>query len=315
MDIPNFLILLSTYNGEKYLAEQINSLLSQKGVNLHILIRDDGSRDTTLSVIQTYMNRYPQIIRCLEGQNVGAKCSFFELIEFAAGLHEHYDYFAFCDQDDVWKENKLSRAAELLSKEDPNKPLMYCSSTQMVDSDLHALNVWPRSPRKALTVYNALVENVAVGCTTVLNGKGLETLTSSLPCHRNQVIMHDWWAYLGISTLGRVIFDSEPFILYRQHSSNVLGGQTDNWITKWRKRFKRYFKGQNHYILSTQAKEFLACFKSELDHETLRDIEDFIKGTSGNLLRRVSYALRTPFYRQSRADHGILKLIIILGKV
>lgn len=315
MDKPKFLILLSTYNGEKYIADQFDSLLNQNEIDLHILIRDDGSRDTTLSIIKTYMNRHSEIIRCLKGQNVGAKSSFFTLIEYAAKLLGDYDYFAFCDQDDIWKNNKLSRAAEFLNMEDSQKPLLYCSSTQMVDSDLHELSVWPRSPKKPLIVFNALVENVAVGCTTVLNGKALEILASSLPCHHNNVIMHDWWTYLTISAMGQVIFDNEPLILYRQHSNNALGGQTDNYITKWIKRFKRYFYGQNHFIISNQAKEFLTCFKSVLDQDTLRNLEGFMKGISGNLVSRISYALRTPFYRQSTTDHGILKFLIILGKV
>ncbi|MCH1642345.1 glycosyltransferase family 2 protein [Paenibacillus timonensis] len=315
MDKPNFLILLSTYNGEKYLTDQINSLLAQEDINFHLLIRDDGSKDATIPIIKTFIRSISGKITLMEAKNVGAKNSFFELIKQSANSLDNYDFFAFCDQDDIWKKQKLCRAANLLSKESPNLPLMYCSSTQMVDSELNKLRIWPNTPKKPLTVYNALVENVAVGCTTVLNGRALEMLAANLPSNLNHVIMHDWWAYLTVSALGRVIFDSEPSIHYRQHSNNVLGGQSDNWITKWRRRFWRYFKGQNHFILSNQAKEFLARYKSLLDQEIQKDVQDFINSTGEAGLSRFTYAMKTPFYRQSSADQRILKLLISLGKV
>lgn len=318
MKEPKCLVLLSTYNGEKYIEEQLDSLFKQEGVELHILIRDDGSEDSTVNIIRNIREHVSVPLKMLEAKNSGAKASFFELLRIASDDHSEFEYFAFCDQDDVWKPNKLRRAATLLSQvsqEDPSSPLMYCSATQMVDAELSPLKVWPSPPRKKLSMYNALVENVAVGCTTVLNKKAFDLIASSLPSNADQVIMHDWWAYLCVSTFGKVIFDEEPFILYRQHSSNVLGGQTDNWITKWKKRFLRYFQGQNHYIISNQAKEFYKCFNDQMDDNRRLDVKRFIEATSKSGISRLAYAFRTPFYRQVATDNFIFKLIFSTGKI
>lgn len=317
MSIPKCLILLSTYNGEKYIEEQLNSLLKQEGIELYILIRDDGSKDTTVSIIERFSENSSDSIRLLKADNLGAKASFFELLWIAEREFSEFDYYAFCDQDDIWLPEKLSRAVTLLRNHNNQAlPLMYCSATQMVDAKLSPIKLWPSPPRKQLSMYNALVENVAVGCTTVLNRKALEWIAPSPPANVDKLIMHDWWFYLCISTFGHVVFDQEPHILYRQHGSNVLGGQTNNWISKWKKRFRRYIKGNNHYIISKQAEEFWNSFQQLLDADKRHDLQQFIEiNGSRNLLARFAYALRTPFYRQSTADHGILKLIIVTGKI
>ncbi|MEF2968155.1 glycosyltransferase family 2 protein [Paenibacillus sp. M1] len=315
MSAPKFLVLLSTYNGEKFIEEQLDSVLKQQEIELHILIRDDGSTDNTVSLIKRYMNSYTGNISLLEAENIGAKGSFFELIELAFKDLPTYDFFAFCDQDDIWNSQKLNRAADILKKEPSYLPLMYCSATQMVASDLTELSIWPAPPKKKLSFYNALVENVAVGCTTVLNQNAFKLIASSLPKNINHVIMHDWWAYLCISSFGKVVFDDQPFILYRQHANNVLGGQTDNLIKKWKKRFQRYFKGQNHYIISNQAEEFFKCFNNQLDEKKQQDLKKFILSTKKASLPRLIYVLQSPFYRQSVSDWIILKIVFLIGNI
>lgn len=308
-------MLLSTYNGERYICEQLESLLAQEGVRLNLYIRDDGSTDSTQTMIEDYVHRYPEIIKYYPAANVGAKGSFFELMELAYVNKDDSHYFAFCDQDDVWDKQKLLRAVTLLSEENGTVPLMYCSTTQMVDAELLPLSIWPNSPSKPLTVYNALVENIAVGCTTVLNKEALQLLISHLPKQQDHVIMHDWWSYLCISTFGKVVFDEKPFIKYRQHSSNVLGGNTDGWIGKWKKRFQRFSKGQNHYIISNQAREFYSCYKHWLECEEKKEIQDFLSSLERSIVNRFLYVLRTPFHRQFAIDNLILKIIYILRKV
>lgn len=315
MNRPKFLILLSSYNGENYIAQQLESLLNQEEVLLHIFIRDDGSTDSTVSLINEFMVKFPSLISFYKEENLGAKQSFFELIKLASHHEKSYDYFAFCDQDDVWDKGKLQQAAKVLTRENNEIPLMYCSTTQMVDSHLSKINIWPSSPKKDLSMYNALVENVAVGCTTVLNQRALQFLVSNFPSNLQNIIMHDWWAYLCISTFGTVVFDELPSILYRQHSNNALGGQTDNIFNKWRKRFQRYFKGQNQYIISKQAREFFKVLQHLMDEKTKRDVEQFLTKIKSPVFSRIIYTLHTPFYRQSMGDQYIMKLIIVLGKI
>ncbi|MGG4553692.1 glycosyltransferase family 2 protein [Paenibacillus humicus] len=315
--IPKIQVLLSTYNGEQFLNEQLESLLAQQDVDLNILIRDDGSRDSTVSIIDDFVRKYPQVIQLYIGENKGAKASFFDLLEKIAKQPTDFDFVAFCDQDDVWMGEKLISAVKTLQN-DKNRdsiPLMYCSATQMVQSDLRKLAVWPRSPRQPIGIYNALVENIAVGCTTVLNREAVSLLAANMPKNITDVIMHDWWAYICVSSSGKVVFDENPHILYRQHANNALGGGTDHWLMKWLNRLKRFSNGKNHYIISNQARVFLETFQSKLPPEQINIIRQLADVPRKRVLERLFFALRHPFYRQSSTDNLVLKVLIFLGKV
>ncbi|MNE78893.1 hypothetical protein D3C80_1753360 [compost metagenome] len=127
--------------------------------------------------------------------------------------------------------------------------------------------------------------------------------------------MHDWWTYLCVSTFGKVIFDPEPKILYRQHGNNALGGQTDNWLIKWKKRFYRFSQGQNHYIISNQAREFDQCFHHLMNHKTQIEIRQFLQVLDKPIWSRFMYIFHTSMFRHSSMDQSILKFLIVLGKV
>ncbi|OAB43035.1 glycosyl transferase [Paenibacillus glacialis] len=290
----------------------MKSLLSQEDVELHIVIRDDGSTDGTMERLKIFIEQYPDRICISENENLGVVGSFFDLIGKASG---GYDYYAFCDQDDVWNNDKLIRGISLINQMRPGQPLMYCSTTQMVDQYLNPLNIWPNSPEKPLSLYNALIENVCVGCTVLINEEALNMVRNKHPLNLENIIMHDWWIYLVVSTFGEVVFDSEPSILYRQHQSNALGGSTDDWMNKWKKRFKRFLKGQNHYILSNQAKEFMVVYAQEMNHEESNEIHKLIQTQQQNLFKRVIYIMMTPFYRQSTIDNLVFKMVLIAGKL
>ncbi|MNP14181.1 hypothetical protein D3C76_1064940 [compost metagenome] len=244
--------------------------------------------------------------------NLGVVGSFFDLLGKASC---GYDYYAFCDQDDVWNSKKLIQAVEHLNRKPAGQPLMYCSSTQMVDQYLNPLNVWPNPPQRPLSLHNSLIENVCVGCTMLINEDTLNMVRNNLPRKLEHVIMHDWWIYLCVSTLGEVVFDSEPAILYRQHQSNALGGSTDGWLNKWKKRYRRFLNGQNHYILSDQAKEFLSAFTPLMDDTQRNEIQELLQIQQLNVFKRVIYIMTTPFHRQSRIDNMVFKLVYIMGKL
>lgn len=309
------LVLLSAYNGELYLKPQLDSLLDQTGVELHILVRDDGSADSTAAILKDYQERYPDKLSVVLGDNLGLPHSYFELMSLASSNMNNYHYYAFCDQDDVWLPDKLQRAVACLHSEDQEIPLMYCSSTQMVDRQLNKLHIWPTYPAKKLSLYNALVENVAVGCTLVLNREALQQIAAHFPQNLHHVIMHDWWAYLWVSVFGVVIFDGHPSILYRQHGNNTLGGQNESLLTKWVKRFQRFFKGSNHFILSNQARQFFNCCQHLMDEKTKEDVLGFLDAAKSPLSCRARYMLHIPFYRQQPADSLVLKLVILLGRI
>ncbi len=226
------LILLSTYNGEKYLPQQIDSILNQYNVDVQILVRDDGSNDNTLYVLNSYANT--EKIDIIKGDNIGVIGSFFSLMNEAACLD--FDYFAFCDQDDVWMDDKLKVAIDILSGHQ-HEPALYMSSFQMVDENLHPIPT--NISRPNISVEGAFASNCATGCTMVFNKKLLEL---SLLANYDDALMHDYWMYMVcLLTGGYVYYDETPHIYYRQHANNVIGGKGDNFISKWLTRMNKIF--------------------------------------------------------------------------
>ncbi|WHY19019.1 glycosyltransferase [Paenibacillus sp. G2S3] len=305
-------VLLSIYNGERYLDEQLGSLMTQEDVDIHVLIRDDGSCDMSVNIINEYIKRYPNNITFYTGMNVGAKQSFFNLIVKSS---EDFNYFCFCDQDDVWDSRKIINAINLIRENDLTQPILYCSSTKMVNSQLKFINSWPNRPDRELTVYNAVLENIAVGCTIVMNANLMVLVKNNLPKNYGNVIMHDWWIYLCASCFGKVIFDPRPFILYRQHNDNLLGGQTETFAIKWKKRYTRFVRNYYGKMLSTQAEEFFNIYMDQLPNKEKTDLRTFIVKRDLNFFKRISYVLKTPMYKQRRLDSFFYRIKFVLRKL
>ena len=133
-------ILMSTYNGEKYLEEQLESLVRQEGVEIRILVRDDGSKDATADIVKRWQAKYPKIIEFVQGENVGFAMSFTHLLQMAVERYPAVEYFAFCDQDDVWLPNKLRIAIDKLTSHEKELAL-YISTTKLVDQNLNFIGL------------------------------------------------------------------------------------------------------------------------------------------------------------------------------
>jgi glycosyltransferase involved in cell wall biosynthesis len=297
-------ILLSTYNGEKYIEQQLDSLLKQDYGNVEILIRDDGSKDNTISIIETYSKQYSNI-KVIKGINKGVISSFFELLSEAS---ETADYFAFCDQDDYWKSSKVSRAVQLMEKEVSGVPLLYFSRLDIVDENLQFLK-HSQIPPRGVGFLNALIQNVATGCTIVFNKTMLQLFKTRVP-DVNKVTMHDGWFYLLGAAFGKIIYDQESHLLYRQHSSNALG-MADNKVKSAMIRYKNFQKVGKEKPFTKQANEFYRLYKDELTNEKRKLIEDFINNR-GSVLNRVLYSSNTPLYRQNLRDTVIFKILYSL---
>ncbi|WP_257985253.1 glycosyltransferase family 2 protein [Bacillus sp. T33-2] len=299
-------VLMSTYNGEKYVVQQIQSLLDQDHRNLQILIRDDGSRDDTLSILEQFSRKNKNII-FIKGANEGVISSFFELVLNAS---EDADYYAFCDQDDFWKPSKVSRAVKLLDKEDSDVPLLYLSRLDIVDEQLSFLK-HSQIPPQGISLKNAIIQNIATGCTIVFNKAMLTLFKSHIP-QVEKVSMHDAWFYLLGTAFGKVIYDEQSHILYRQHSSNTLG-MADNKLKSAVVRYKA-FKKQGHLKPFTlQTEEFYRLFKPQLNGQQRKLIEDFLNNRN-SFFRRLMYAGSTPLYRQNKRDTLIFKLLYSINK-
>lgn len=206
-------VLMSTYNGERYVVEQLCSILEQLPPNGRILIRDDGSTDQTVVRIEALNEHQIKIIR---GENIGFARSFLSLL---LATPQDAEMVMFSDQDDVWLPGKIERAwqhLQLLA----GQPGLYASAQMLVDESLRPLQAtppWPRGP----SFPSALTENIVTGCTAAFNRSALALLQSvGVP---NGVRLHDWWLYLVVSAFGTVVIDSQPTLLYRQHGANLIG--------------------------------------------------------------------------------------------
>ncbi|MGV2805683.1 glycosyltransferase, partial [Clostridium perfringens] len=163
----NVQVLLSAYNGEQYISEQIQSILNQTYPSISILIRDDGSTDQTVEVLEQLIKIHPDQIKLIKGRNVGVVSSFFELLRAA---NAKADYYCFCDQDDVWLDHKVEQAITRLdSFIHTDVPAMVFTSTYLTDDELNRKGTWPKPPTREPSFFNALYENIAIGATITMN--------------------------------------------------------------------------------------------------------------------------------------------------
>jgi glycosyltransferase involved in cell wall biosynthesis len=212
-------ILLSIYNGEKYLRAQLESLGAQTHRDWILLWRDDGSTDGSREIMQGFADMIGHW-RCREipdtRRHVGAARSYMALLRAAEG----YPLVALTDQDDVWLEHKLARAVTGIGTLTERDPALYCARQIVVDEDLCGLGESMRL-RHQPGFPDALVQNIATGCTIVLNHRAVELINAFSSPPRS---FHDWWCYIVVSAAdGRIIADDAPVILYRQHRSNAIG--------------------------------------------------------------------------------------------
>lgn len=213
-------ILLSTYNGEAYLAEQIKSIREQSYLNWNLFIRDDGSRDDTCLIIDRFCLKDQRIhfINKENRINCGVKKSFLKLLDSV-----HSEYYMFCDQDDVWLPDKVENTLAIMDKKQSHKPQLVFTDLCIVDSNLQIIN---QSALHEVDVNywidpnNSIMDNVVTGCTVMIND-ALKKI--ALPVDSNLIVMHDWWFALLASQLGQLKYLNKPTILYRQHGDNQVG--------------------------------------------------------------------------------------------
>lgn len=210
-------ILVSTYNGQQYISEQLDSLLLQKGVSIVIIVRDDGSKDGTIQILEDYEKRYSDI-KVIKDENRGVLYSFTELCKYALENVEA-DYYAFCDQDDVWDSDKLSIAVSKIDKYPSNESNLYFSNARLVDKNLDYIRDLYEPGEIKIGKKMALVQIPTFGCTCVFNRHALIDFLA-IP---NQKQGHDHWIYLVCTYLGNVYYDEDSHIDYRQHGNNASG--------------------------------------------------------------------------------------------
>lgn len=255
-------VLLSTFNGEEYLEEQLKSLLSQTYEKLNVLVRDDGSSDETKSILYLYKKKYPTKIKIIEDEkgNLGPKHSFEILM-----IKSKSKFIAFCDQDDIWIPEKIENAINALNSIDHTEIKLYCSDVSIVDENLNILNksFFQKNfffDKKNISKVNKIAfRNFAIGATVVIT-KNLKEV--SLPIS-SDALMHDWWILIYAVHYGDIYVDKNVNMLYRQHKNNVIGSPDNKMILDFqyiKKQLERSHNNTQACIL--QAKSFYDQNKS-----------------------------------------------------
>lgn len=255
-------VLLATYNGEKYLRQQLDSIFNQTYQNVKVFARDDGSKDSTVEILEEYSKKYNLVY--VKGENIGAFENFLELIKIAP----ESPVYAYCDQDDVWIPEKLEIAERAISKAEINgKPTIYIHANYSVNNNLNVIdqpNVSGFSEANNLAL--AIVRNICQGSACVFNSALMSEIRKR---PSDFIIQHDWWTYsVCVAIGGNIIADPRPLILYRQHDNNVLGSHI-GLINRMRRRFKMIFQKSDHNRVKL-CKAILANYSDELNQQSIK---------------------------------------------
>jgi len=289
---PKVAILLCTYHGQHYLAEQLDSFAAQTHTNWEVWASDDGSLDSTHAILEDYQQKWPAgRLSIHNGPTEGFAANFLSLTCKAS---IEADYYAYSDQDDIWEPHKVRRAVEWLETTQGNIPAMYCSRTRLVDANNNEIGLSPHFS-KPPSFANALMQNIGGGNTMVFNNAARSLLRQAgenLP-----ILTHDWWAYMVVTGCGgKVFYDSEPMLRYRQHEGNLVGMNAT-----WSARFKRIhmlwqgrFRGWNDSNIVA-----LRAISHCLTPENRETLERFARAREMRLIPRLLQLKRSGIYRQT----------------
>ena len=295
-------ILLSTYNGEKYLREQIDSILAQTYDNFELIVRDDGSKDSTVEIVKEYMEKSDKEITLMVGKNLGFIKSFFELLK-----HSDADYFSFADQDDIWLPNKIELAVNSLNKLDDTKPNMAFSNVDYYDTEMNFMGNGD-SKNKKPSFLNSLYECINQGMTMVINKTARDYIIKNIP---EKCFFHDWWTYMICTAFGSVVQDDVVTVKYRRAKTKAtVEGQGKITLLVW--RIKKLFLGDGMKDIRKQQTIFKNIFYDNLSDENKKILDTF-EEEKYNFFK----ALKKTFYprkiRRKFVDDLSLRILFLLG--
>jgi len=309
---PKIAILLSTYNGTKYLEEQLDSILNQTYSNYVIVARDDGSYDDTIQLLNKYAKKFTDKFHLLEQDllNLGASDSFSYLIEYVLenkqSLGLESAYMMFCDQDDIWSLEKIDKQIDEMIKVEKHQtgtkpiPVLIHSNLRVVSEDksliaesfVHYQGL--EIERNRFT--NIMISNVVTGCTAFIN----EALARKAVPVSKEAIMHDWWLSLVASAFGKLVFIDAPLVSYRQHDANAIGAKESVQSTLVDRSFWQKTLGckSNAHLseVARQAADFRNRFGQELTtHDNIGLRISSCMGAKVGILQRIFYRIARRF--------------------
>jgi glycosyltransferase involved in cell wall biosynthesis len=306
--LPKVAILLCTYHGQHYLAEQLDSFQAQSHSSWEVCASDDGSEDDTHAILEAYQQKWPAGRLSIHfGPSEGFAANFLSLTCRAS---IEADYYAYSDQDDVWESDKLERAVRWLQTVPENIPALYCSRTRLVDAENNEIGLSPLFS-KPPSFANALIQNIGGGNTMVFN-KSARTLLQEAGGDID-VVSHDWWAYMLVTGCGgQVFYDVNPTVRYRQHKNNLVGANT-SWgarIVRAKKLLKGRFRHWNDVNIRALQKMY-----GNLSPEARSILNAFDQARKSALILRLIRLCRSGVYRQTLQGNLGLAVAALLRKL
>lgn len=289
-------VLLATYNGEKYLSQQLDSILNQSYKDIRIIISDDGSSDHSIDIINEFKSRYPEIIDIIssEENNRSATSNFMKLINYAKS-----EYVMFCDQDDVWYPDKIEKSVNVIKSVENrigiDKPILVFGRYMVVDENLSQIKPVKNIKQDKLSLNRLIVQNYVTGCLSIIN----KSLYEKIGNYNDVILMHDWWAALIASALGEVYYFPETLMLYRQHSNNCVGNvDTNSLLFNINKSHRDNAKNaQTKY--KQQMELFLERYNLLLSDTSKKIIEEYINLFSKCKIARIFCIIRGRYFKDT----------------
>ncbi|EMB74632.1 glycosyltransferase family 2 protein [Streptococcus mutans] len=301
-------ILMSTYNGQEFIAQQIQSIQKQTFENWNLLIRDDGSSDETPKIIADFAKSDARIrfINADKRENFGVIKNFYTLLKY-----EKADYYFFSDQDDVWQPQKLELTLASVEKENNQIPLMVYTDLTVVDRDLQVLHdsmIKTQSHHANTSLLEELTENTVTGGTMMVN----HCLAKQWKQCYVDLIMHDWYLALLAASLGKLIYLDETTELYRQHESNVLGART------WSKRLKNWLRPHRlvkkyWWLVTSSQQQASHLLELDLPAANKAIIQAYVTLLDQSFLNRIKW-LKQYGFAKNRAFHTFVFKTLIITK-
>jgi len=299
-------IIISTYNGERFLDEQINSIFDQRYYEWVISIRDDNSVDNTQSIVEIFSNKSPNkvvIVKDFLG-NLNVKESYSLLMQ-----QEDVDYLLFCDQDDVWLPDKIDKTlAAMRAAEErfgAETPLLIHTDLCVVDRDLQPIapSFWKYqnlNPRLGMKLNRVMPQNVVTGCTVMINRPLVKI---AAPIHEG-AIMHDWWLALVAVLFGQVVYLDEATVLYRQHGENSIGAKRWGIKTILKKAQSKQEVRASMLRTMRQAQALLERYRDKMSPEQIAMVEAYAQLPYMSKIARFGIMLKYNFFM-----HGVIRNI------
>lgn len=296
-------ILMSTYNGEKYLNEQLESIYMQDvDAKITVYIRDDGSRDRTIEIIEFWADKL-DIVR-FDGENVGPACSFWKLFKLK---EVEADFYAFCDQDDIWDSNKLQTGVRALNGLD--EEALWCSNCRVVDQNGRIIDDSMYDYTPDFSIISQFVCGTTQGCAMMINDKLRKHILQS---EIESIPMHDFVVMTYAIARGKIYYEKNPTFSYRVHNDNVVAKEGKSFVQHMHDSLNKWFSREHRNELSGYADMFVKDNDAYLDTKTLDYLNNLIR-SKNNIICRLKIVCSAQTRAKNKRAERSFKIRTLLG--